>query len=93
MSNSLDQLLGMVWVQSVCKGYHQRTKVAASKEKIKYILLKTGLVNFKDDFPFVFQTHPTQTAFLSSVDLHTHFPYQQLMPEAIAIVCAPKFNE
>lgn len=38
-------------------------------------------------------THPTQTAFLSSVDLHTHFPYQQLMPEAVAIVCAPKFNE
>jgi hypothetical protein len=39
------------------------------------------------------QTHPTQTAFLSSVDLHTHYPYQQLMPEAIAIVVSPKFNE
>lgn len=38
-------------------------------------------------------THPTQTAFLSSVDLHTHYPYQQLMPEAIAIVVSPKFNE
>lgn len=38
-------------------------------------------------------THPTQTAFLSSVDLHTHYPYQQLMPEAVAIVCSPKFNE
>ncbi|CAG9834445.1 unnamed protein product [Diabrotica balteata] len=38
-------------------------------------------------------THPTQTTFLSSVDLHTHCPYQLLMPEAIAIVCAPKYNE
>ncbi|XP_017771495.1 PREDICTED: STAM-binding protein isoform X2 [Nicrophorus vespilloides] len=38
-------------------------------------------------------THPTQTAFLSSVDLHTHCPYQLLMPEAIAIVCAPKYND
>ncbi len=26
---------------------------------------------------------------MSSVDLHTHFPFQLLMPEAIAIVCAP----
>lgn len=40
-----------------------------------------------------FQTHPTQTAFLSSVDLHTHLPYQMLMAEAIAIVISPKFNE
>jgi len=38
-------------------------------------------------------THPTQTAFLSSVDLHSHFPWQKMMPEAIAIVCSPKFNE
>lgn len=38
-------------------------------------------------------THPTQTAFLSSVDLHTHCPYQLLMPEALAIVCAPKYDE
>ncbi|UJR13493.1 hypothetical protein I4U23_000507 [Adineta vaga] len=38
-------------------------------------------------------THPTQTAFLSSVDLHTHLPYQMLMQEAIAIVISPKFNE
>ncbi|CAH0552782.1 unnamed protein product [Brassicogethes aeneus] len=38
-------------------------------------------------------THPTQTAFLSSVDLHTQCPYQLLMPEAIAIVCAPKYSQ
>ncbi|XP_030370154.1 STAM-binding protein-like A [Scaptodrosophila lebanonensis] len=37
-------------------------------------------------------THPSQTAFLSSVDLHTHMSYQMMMPEAIAIVCAPKYN-
>lgn len=37
-------------------------------------------------------THPTQTAFLSSVDLHTQCSYQKLIPEAIAIVCAPKFD-
>lgn len=37
-------------------------------------------------------THPTQSLFMSSVDLHTHFPQQQLLPEAIAIVVAPKFD-
>ncbi|NWY47431.1 STABP protein, partial [Sylvia atricapilla] len=35
-------------------------------------------------------THPTQTAFLSSVDLHTHCSYQMMLPESIAIVCSPK---
>jgi len=34
-------------------------------------------------------THPSQTCFLSSIDLHTHFSYQIMMPEAIAIVMAP----
>uniref|UniRef100_A0A8C6LEK7 STAM binding protein like 1 n=1 Tax=Nothobranchius furzeri TaxID=105023 RepID=A0A8C6LEK7_NOTFU len=38
-------------------------------------------------------THPTQTAFLSSVDLHTHCSYQLMLPEAIAIVCAPKHDD
>ncbi|KAK2958745.1 putative STAM-binding protein [Blattamonas nauphoetae] len=33
-------------------------------------------------------THPTQKAFLSSIDLHTHLPYQMMMPESIAIVVA-----
>jgi STAM-binding protein len=37
-------------------------------------------------------THPTQTAFLSSVDLHTHLSYQLMLPEAVAIVCAPKYQ-
>lgn len=34
-------------------------------------------------------THPTQTCFMSSVDLHTHSGYQLMMAESIAIVCAP----
>jgi hypothetical protein len=29
---------------------------------------------------------------MSSVDLHTHASYQLMLPEAIAIVCAPRFN-
>ena len=37
-------------------------------------------------------THPTQTAFLSSVDIHTQFGYQRLLPEAVAVVCAPQFG-
>ena len=37
-------------------------------------------------------THPTQTCFMSSRDLHTHCGYQVMMPESIAIVCAPSRN-
>ncbi|KAJ3121225.1 hypothetical protein HK098_003883 [Nowakowskiella sp. JEL0407] len=37
-------------------------------------------------------THPTQTCFMSSIDLHTHSSYQQLLPEAIAIVISPKHD-
>ena len=38
-------------------------------------------------------THPTQTCFMSSRDLHTHCGYQMMMPESIAIVCAPSKGE
>ena len=38
-------------------------------------------------------THPTQTCFMSSRDLHTHAGYQMMMPESIAIVCAPGKGE
>ncbi|ORY84420.1 hypothetical protein BCR37DRAFT_266623 [Protomyces lactucae-debilis] len=34
-------------------------------------------------------THPTQTCFMSSVDIHTHMSYQVMLPEAIAIVLSP----
>ncbi|KAI9318817.1 hypothetical protein BX666DRAFT_1544310 [Dichotomocladium elegans] len=37
-------------------------------------------------------THPSQSCFLSSMDLHTHCSYQLMLPEAIAIVCAPKHD-
>uniref|UniRef100_A0A1X7TST2 MPN domain-containing protein n=1 Tax=Amphimedon queenslandica TaxID=400682 RepID=A0A1X7TST2_AMPQE len=38
-------------------------------------------------------THPSQTAFMSSVDLHTHYSYQIMLQEAIAIVVAPKYDK
>ncbi|KAF3431275.1 hypothetical protein FNV43_RR26005 [Rhamnella rubrinervis] len=34
-------------------------------------------------------THPSQSCFLSSVDLHTQYSYQVMIPEAFAIVMAP----
>ncbi|KAJ7279210.1 hypothetical protein O6H91_Y380100 [Diphasiastrum complanatum] len=34
-------------------------------------------------------THPSQSCFMSSVDLHTHYSYQVMLQEAIAIVMAP----
>ncbi|EEH38642.1 hypothetical protein PAAG_08369 [Paracoccidioides lutzii Pb01] len=34
-------------------------------------------------------THPTQTCFMSSRDLHTQSGYQVMLAESIAIVCAP----
>ncbi|KAI1145262.1 hypothetical protein F4825DRAFT_257636 [Nemania diffusa] len=37
-------------------------------------------------------THPTQTCFMSSRDMHTQAGYQVMLPESIAIVCAPRFE-
>ncbi|XP_074296023.1 AMSH-like ubiquitin thioesterase 2 [Silene latifolia] len=34
-------------------------------------------------------THPSQTCFMSSIDLHTQYPYQVMVPEAVAVVVAP----
>ncbi|XP_058791179.1 STAM-binding protein isoform X2 [Phymastichus coffea] len=55
------------------------------------------IFDFQDEHNLItlgwIHTHPTQTAFLSSVDLHTHCAYQLMMAEAIAIVCAPKYDE
>jgi len=34
-------------------------------------------------------THPTQTCFMSSSDLHTHSGYQMMLAETVAVVCAP----
>ncbi|KAK0611201.1 hypothetical protein B0T14DRAFT_500354 [Immersiella caudata] len=35
-------------------------------------------------------THPSQSCFMSSHDLHTHAGYQVSIPESFAIVCAPQ---
>ncbi len=35
-------------------------------------------------------THPRQNCFLSSIDLHTQCGYQTMLPEAIAVVVAPR---
>ena len=32
--NSFESLQGMTWVHTVCKGYQQRTKAAAIKERV-----------------------------------------------------------
>lgn len=54
------------------------------------------IFNYQDQHNLItlgwIHTHPSQTAFLSSIDLHTHCPYQLMMAEAIAIVCAPTYN-
>ncbi|XP_073279214.1 AMSH-like ubiquitin thioesterase 2 isoform X2 [Primulina huaijiensis] len=34
-------------------------------------------------------THPSQSCFMSSVDLHTQYIYQVMVPEAVGIVMAP----
>ncbi|KAK1281336.1 AMSH-like ubiquitin thioesterase 3 [Acorus gramineus] len=34
-------------------------------------------------------THPSQTCFMSSIDLHTQYSYQVMLPESVAIVLAP----
>ena len=33
-------------------------------------------------------THPSQSCFMSSVDIHTHCGYQTMLPEAVAVVVA-----
>ena len=38
VSNSLDPDQDQRWVQTVCKGYQQTTKVATSGERVKIIL-------------------------------------------------------
>ncbi|CAI9092929.1 OLC1v1028299C2 [Oldenlandia corymbosa var. corymbosa] len=37
-------------------------------------------------------THPSQSCFMSSVDLHTQYSYQVMVPEAVGIVVAPNDN-
>ena len=37
-------------------------------------------------------THPMYECFMSSVDLHNHCGYQLMLPESIAVVCAPRYE-
>lgn len=37
-------------------------------------------------------THPSQSCFLSSRDVHTHAGFQVMLPESVALVCAPAYN-
>ncbi|CDW56672.1 USP8 dimer and JAB domain containing protein [Trichuris trichiura] len=58
------------------------------EEEIFVIQDKLGLITLG-----WIHTHPCHSAFLSSVDMHTHCSYQLMFPEAVAIVCSPKHNE
>ncbi|XP_022237832.1 STAM-binding protein-like [Limulus polyphemus] len=55
------------------------------------------ILSYQDEHDLItlgwIHTHPSQTAFMSSVDLHSHCSYQLMMPEAIAIVSSPKYQE
>mmetsp|Transcript_31488 Transcript_31488/g.53165 ORF Transcript_31488/g.53165 Transcript_31488/m.53165 type:complete len:481 (-) Transcript_31488:1047-2489(-) len=57
---------------------------ASHEEQVLQVLSNQNLITLG-----WIHTHPRQTAFLSSVDLHTHCGYQSMLPEAIAIVIAP----
>ncbi|XP_040597199.1 STAM-binding protein-like, partial [Mesocricetus auratus] len=61
---------------------------AQNEETILFVQEELGLLTLG-----WIHTHPTQTAFLSSVDVHTHFSYQIMLPESIAVVCAPKYKQ
>lgn len=37
-------------------------------------------------------THPMYECFMSSVDLHNHCAYQLMLPESVAVVCAPRYE-
>ncbi|KAE9613383.1 putative proteasome endopeptidase complex [Lupinus albus] len=51
------------------------------------------ILNQRSLFPVGWiHTHPSQSCFMSSVDLHTQYSYQVMIPEAFAIVLAPTDN-
>ncbi|KAJ3704263.1 hypothetical protein LUZ61_007968 [Rhynchospora tenuis] len=57
---------------------------ASNEEEIHAILAEQSLVPGG-----WIHTHPSQTCFLSSIDLHTQYSYQVMLPEAVAMVIAP----
>ena len=40
-----DMMSVLIWVHTVCKGYQETTKVAASKERIKCAAISLGLMS------------------------------------------------
>ncbi|CAN6913207.1 unnamed protein product [Brassica oleracea] len=67
--------------------------VGDSSHTWSILICKKKYSKFRTDslyFPWVWiHTHPTQTCFMSSVVFHTHYSYQIMLPEAVAIVMAP----
>ena len=63
------------------------TVVTSSEEEMGMIQIERDLLTLG-----WIHTHPSQEAFLSSVDMHTQYSYQIMINEAIAIVCAPTYN-
>ncbi|XP_028748427.2 STAM-binding protein-like, partial [Peromyscus leucopus] len=61
---------------------------AENEEELLFIQEELGLLTLG-----WIHTHPTQTGFLLSVDLHTHYCYQKMLLESIAVVCAPKYKQ
>jgi STAM-binding protein len=60
------------------------TVTALNEEEIFDVQMERGL------YPLGWiHTHPTQTCFLSSIDIHTQCGYQTMLEEAVAIVMAP----
>ncbi|WRX15842.1 JAB1/MPN/MOV34 metalloenzyme domain - like 4 [Theobroma cacao] len=59
--------------------------------------MRRKFLPYKMNGPFIqwdgyMYTHPSQSCFMSSIDLHTQYSYQVMVPEAFAIVVAPTDN-
>ena len=53
------ELLGLIWVQTVCKGYQQRAKVSTSRERVKFADMLP-----KDCLPFKKMRGPNEEEYL-----------------------------
>lgn len=59
---------------------------------VRYISAASCDALANDTHRIQIHTHPSQSCFMSSVDLHTHSGFQRMLPESFAVVCAPKSN-
>ena len=72
MSNSLDpdrpeMLSGLIWVQTVCKGYHQTTKVAISGERVNGNIFGNECYCYMNECPLFIQlTTKLRPVFINS---------------------------